>query len=146
MEDPGESAGVLLEVLKIAAGVRVARLATMERDGRVHLVPIVFAVEGKTIYTAVDHKPKRATELRRFRNARERPDVTILIDHYSEDWHDLWWVRLRGRARVLDSGDEAEQALDSLVAKYEQYTADRPQTPVLAIDVVDTRVWRAAGA
>lgn len=59
---------------------RVARLATVDPDGRPHLVPIVFVLEGETLYSAVDTKPKRSLRLRRVENARERPDVTALID------------------------------------------------------------------
>ena len=125
------------------AGSRVAHLATTDPDGRPHLVPIVFALEGDTLYTAVDAKPKRSRTLRRIENARERPQVTVLVDRYAEDWSRLWWVRLRGRARVLDGGDEAERALALLVEKYEQYTEVPPATPVLAIDVGEWRGWWA---
>ena len=75
---------------------RVARLATTDPDGRPHLVPIVFALDGDTLYSAVDRKPKRSQTLRRIENARARPDVTILVDHYEEDWSRLWWIRVRG--------------------------------------------------
>jgi len=105
---------------------RVARLATIDPDGRPHLVPIVFVLDGQRLYSAVDAKPKRSRRLRRVANARERPDVTVLVDHYEGDWGRLWWVSLRGRARVLDTGEEAERALRLLVDKYEQYVAGRP--------------------
>ncbi|HYY03677.1 MAG TPA: TIGR03668 family PPOX class F420-dependent oxidoreductase [Gaiellaceae bacterium] len=123
---------------------RVARLATTDPDGRPHLVPIVFALDGETLYSAVDRKPKRSRTLRRIENARARPDVTILVDHYEEDWQRLWWVRLRGRARVLDAGEEREHALALLAEKYEQYRAEPPDGPVLAVDIVEVREWRAA--
>ena len=122
----------------------VARLATLDADGRPHLVPIVFALLGDTLYTAVDAKPKRSRVLRRIENARERPDVTVLVDHYEDDWARLWWVRLRGRARVLDGGDEAARALEALAAKYEQYRREAPGLPVLAVDVDDWRAWSAS--
>jgi PPOX class probable F420-dependent enzyme len=125
------------------AAMRVARLATTDADGRPHLVPIVFALEGDTLYTAVDKKPKRSKRLRRIENARARPDVTVLIDHYEEDWNRLWWIRLRGRARVLESGQELEHALALLQEKYPQYREEPPDGPVLAIDVIETRVWSA---
>ena len=64
------------------AAARVARLATIDPDGRPHLVPIVFVLDGETLYTAVDEKPKRSRTLRRIENARARPDVTVLVDHY----------------------------------------------------------------
>jgi PPOX class probable F420-dependent enzyme len=124
---------------------RVARLATTGPDGRPHLVPIVFALEGDTLYSAVDRKPKRSRTLRRIENARVRPDVTVLVDHYDDDWSRLWWIRLRGRARVLDEGEERERALELLAEKYTQYRADPPDGPVLAVDVVETRAWSATG-
>jgi PPOX class probable F420-dependent enzyme len=124
-------------------GARVARLATADPDGRPHLVPIVFVVDGDTLYSAVDHKPKRSRTLRRIENARARPDVTVLVDHYEDDWRRLWWIRLRGRARVLDSGQERERALELLAEKYEQYQAQRPDGPVLAVDIIEVRDWSA---
>ena len=124
-------------------GARVARLATTDPDGRPHLVPIVFALDGGTLYSAVDRKPKSSSKLRRIENARARPDVTILVDHYEEDWARLWWIRLRGRARVLDDGDEREHALALLREKYSQYVKEPPEGPVLAVDVTEVREWQA---
>jgi hypothetical protein len=69
---------------------RVARLATIDADGRPHLVPVVFVLDGQRLYSAVDAKPKRSRRLRRLLNARERPDVTVLVDHYEDDWGRLW--------------------------------------------------------
>ena len=117
---------------------RVARLAT---TGRPHLVPIVFAVDGGILYSAVDRKPKRSRTLRRIENARARPEVTILVDHYEEDWRRLWWIRLRGRARVLDEGEEREHALALLSEKYPRYRTQPPDGPVLAVDVTEVREW-----
>jgi PPOX class probable F420-dependent enzyme len=125
------------------AAARVARLATLDPDGRPHLVPIVFALADETLYSAVDAKPKRSRTLRRIENARERPDVTVLVDEYDDDWRRLWWVRLRGHARVLDGGEEAARALELLVEKYEQYRAAPPGPPVLAVDIVEWRGWAA---
>jgi PPOX class probable F420-dependent enzyme len=123
------------------ATARVATLATTDPDSRPHLVPIVFALEGDTLYSAVDRKPKRSSKLRRIENARARPDVTILVDHYEEEWGRLWWMRLRGRARVLDEGEERERALALLQEKYPQYRSEPPDGPVLAVDVTDVRAW-----
>ena len=123
------------------ASARVARLATTDPDGRPHLVPIVFALEGETLYSAVDQKPKRSQRVRRIENARSRPEVTILVDHYDEDWGRLWWIRLRGRARVLDEGEERNRALELLREKYPQYRTEPPDGPVLAVDVTETRSW-----
>ena len=121
----------------------MARLATTDPDGRPHLVPIVFAIDGDTVYSAVDAKPKRSKTLRRIENARARPDVTVLVDHYDDDWTKLWWIRLRGRARVLDEGEERERALALLAEKYPQYRTEPPEGPVLAVDVIDVHDWDA---
>ena len=107
-------------------------------------MPIVFAVREETLYTAVDGKPKRSRRLRRIENARSRPDVTVLADHYEADWSRLWWVRLEGRARVLDAGEEAELALRLLIERYEQYRRETPGVPVLAIDIRRWSGWESA--
>jgi PPOX class probable F420-dependent enzyme len=122
---------------------RVARLATTDPDGRPHLVPIVFVLDGDTLYSAVDRKPKRSTTLRRIENARARPDVTVLVDHYDDDWTRLWWIRLRGSARILDAGEERAHALQLLREKYPQYRSEPPDGPVLAVDVTEVREWAA---
>jgi PPOX class probable F420-dependent enzyme len=126
------------------AAARVARLATIDADGRPHLVPIVFALDGDTVYSAVDSKAKRSRTLRRIENARARPDVTILVDHYEEDWNRLWWIRLRGRARALDAGAECERALELLRRKYPQYGMEQLGGPVLAVDVTEVREWTSS--
>jgi PPOX class probable F420-dependent enzyme len=126
------------------AAARIARLATTDPDGRPHLVPIVFALEGATLYSAVDHKPKRSRTLRRIENARARPQVTVLVDNYEEDWERLWWMRLRGTARVLDDGEERDRAIALLADKYPQYRGAPPDGPVLAVDIGEVRTWSAA--
>jgi PPOX class probable F420-dependent enzyme len=124
------------------ASAAVARLATAGADRQPHLVPIVFAVAGETIYSVVDAKPKRSTELRRLRNVESNPLVSVLVDHYDEaDWDALWWVRADGRARVLSLEEpEAARAVELLARRYPQ---QRPQGPVLAIDVQRWSGWAA---
>jgi PPOX class probable F420-dependent enzyme len=132
------------ELRSRVAEARAGRLATLDADGRPHVVPIVFVLDGDTLYSAVDAKPKRSRTLRRIENARRRPDVTVLVDHYEEDWNRLWWIRLRGCARVLDDGEEAAGALALLADKYDQYRLEPPGLPVLAIDIDDWRSWTAS--
>jgi PPOX class probable F420-dependent enzyme len=129
------------------ASARVARLATADRAGRPHLVPIVLAVDGDSVYSAVDHKPKRTAALRRLENVRANPRVALLADEYDDaDWTALWWVRAEGAARVLDPGSEdARHGVDLLVARYPQYRDARPQGPVLAIAVERWAGWSARG-
>jgi PPOX class probable F420-dependent enzyme len=127
------------------AEARVARLATIEADGRAHLVPICFAVEGGRLYSAVDQKPKRSRDLRRLRNLRERPWATVLVDHYEEDWSRLWWARLRGPTEIIEPGDAMERALALLTEKYPQYRREPPAGPVIAVDLAEWRTWSARG-
>ena len=129
------------DLARRAGAARVARRGPVRPDGRAHVVPICFVLEGDVLYSAVDQKPKRSRELQRLRNLRERPWATVLVDHYQEDWRGLWWVRMRGPARVLDAGEEAERALAALAAKYPQYRRDPPAGPVIAVDVADWRAW-----
>jgi PPOX class probable F420-dependent enzyme len=126
-----------------AAG-RVARLATIDPDGRPNLVPFVFALEGDTLYTSVDGKPKERRRLQRSANVERDPRVTVIVDSYDEDWDRVWWVRIRGQGRVLDEGPELEHARALLTEKYQQYTEDPPPGPVLAIRAVAWRGWSAS--
>jgi PPOX class probable F420-dependent enzyme len=123
------------------AAARVARLATANRDGQPHVVPITFAVDGDRIYTAVDHKPKTTPNLRRLRNIEENPRVALLADHYAEDWAALWWVRVDGRAVILAGDMVLERHLDALAARYEQYRQERPAGPVIVIEVDRWTGW-----
>jgi PPOX class probable F420-dependent enzyme len=125
------------------ASARVARLATVGADGRPHLVPVCFVLVGDTVYSPVDHKPKRTTALRRLANVAATGRASLLADHYAEDWTTLWWVRADGTGRVLD---RAPDAVDALAAKYPQYAAHPPAGPVLAVDVTAWTGWAAAGA
>ena len=107
-----------MDVVARFAAARIARLATVGADGVPHLVPLVFALDSDAIYSCVDHKPKRTTALRRLKNISGNPAVTLLVDHYDENWDHLWWVRVDGRARILDpDSDEGAAALDVLAAK-----------------------------
>lgn len=126
------------------AEARVACLATAGQSGKPHLVPITFALEGDTLYFAVDAKPKRTTHLQRLKNIAANPAVSVLIDHYEEDWSNLWWVRIDGTAVILKAGAGAERGLDLLVERYPQYREKRPEGPVVAISIDRISGWSAA--
>jgi PPOX class probable F420-dependent enzyme len=127
---------------------RVARLATADASSVPHLVPTVFALDGDTIYSAVDAKPKRTTALRRLANVIENPRASLLVDHYDDaDWSALWWARADGLGRVAEAGDaQADRGLALLADRYAQYRTDPPAGPVLAIEVERWSGWSAAGA
>ena len=126
------------------ATARVARLATVTPAGAPHLVPIVFALRGETIYSVVDQKPKRTTNLQRLANVRANGRASLLVDHYEEDWRNLWWVRADGAARTLEANDpEARSAIEVLSERYPQ---QRPTGSVLAVDVDRWTGWLGGSA
>ncbi len=124
------------------ASVPVARLATLGAAGP-HLVPIVFALDGDRVVSAVDDKPKRTTRLQRLANIARDPRVSLLADHYADDWEQLWWVRADGRARVVDDPARREKALDLLSVRYRQYRERRPDGPVVEVEVERWTGWSA---
>ncbi len=124
------------------AAARVARLATTDADGRPHLVPIVFVLDGDTLYSAVDRKPKRSRTLRRIENARARPDVTILVDRYDEDWTRLAWVLARGCARIIAASPAVLAALRDKYPQYRQMALEDAE--LIELQVERWTCWRAS--
>jgi len=125
------------------AAASVARLGTADAQGRPHVVVVTFAVDGDTVYTAVDQKPKSSGDLKRLRNVAENPRVTMLADHYSDDWGTLWWVRADGRATILDDSQQMAGPLRLLAERYWQYREAPPPGPVLAVTVERWSGWAA---
>ena len=123
------------------AAARVGRLATITPGGEPRVVPCCFALADETIVSAVDAKPKSTPALARLDNIRAHPVASLLVDEYDEDWSHLWWVRVDGAARVIESGPERERAIDRLVDKYEQYRAVRPPGAVLELTISSWRSW-----
>ena len=127
------------EAKKRFAQGRVARLATTDPDGNPHLVPICFAVQEDTIYSAVDAKPKTTRDLTRLRNIGANPNVTLLVDHYDDEWDQVWWVRADGTATVHDTHERGKQALTE---KYPQYqNAPENLGRIVAVDVNKWTSW-----
>jgi PPOX class probable F420-dependent enzyme len=124
---------------------RVAHLATADASGAPHVVPICFVLVEDSLYVAIDEKPKRGApmHLRRLLNIEQNPRVSVVADVYDDqDWSQLGYVLIRGRARVLLAGDEHEQALEALRRKYPQYRAMALEhRPVIAVDVERVTRW-----
>lgn len=127
------------------ARARVARLATADRDGRPHVVPICFAAVGSRLYSAIDEKPKRAEppRLKRVRNVMVNPYVALIVDDYREDWRRLWYVLVLGTADVIQPRTaEHARALRALRHKYRQYRTMRLEDrPVLGITPARMITW-----
>jgi PPOX class probable F420-dependent enzyme len=125
------------------ASAPVARLGTVASDGMPHLVPVVFALRDDVVYTAVDAKPKTTQRLRRLANIEGHPLVSLLVDHYADDWTQLWWVRIDGIAVIHHEGNVLHAGHDLLRAKYAQYQTVPLNGPVIAIAVQRWRSWHA---
>ena len=134
-------------VQKILKKARVARLATLDDKNRPHIVPICFVYDGKLFYTAVDRKPKRVTpeRLARLRNIRAVPRVALLIDEYDEDWTQLWYILIHGKAKLIPKSAHAEhaRAIRKLRAKYRQYAQGMlaDDAPIIRITPKRTTSW-----
>ncbi|KUI05507.1 F420-dependent protein [Mycolicibacterium acapulense] len=125
------------------AAAPVAALATVGPAGAPHLVPVVFAVHAGTAYTAVDAKRKSTRRLRRLSNIEGNPHVSMLVDHYDEDWAQLWWVRVDGRAEIHFSGEELATGYTLLRNKYPQYERIALDGPVVSVTITKWASWQA---
>lgn len=121
----------------------VARLSTVGRQGAPHLVPVVFAVHGGVVYTAVDAKRKTTQRLRRLTNIEANPQVSLIVDHYEDDWTRLWWVRADGHAEIHTRGEELATGYTLLRRKYPQYERLALDGPVVTVTVTRWASWQA---
>jgi len=130
----------------LVESARVARLATIAPDGRPHLVPVCFAWTEGRFAIAIDEKPKRSGPLARVRNIERDPRVTLLVDHYDDDWTHLAWLRIDGKAAVLSRGDARPDILAALRARYQQYASmDIESRPLILITPSRIASWRFTG-
>jgi PPOX class probable F420-dependent enzyme len=148
------SAPVISEAERLfLADGRTATLATIAPDGAPRLVPICFALadDVDVLYSPLDDKPKDVgdpRDLARVRDILARPDVSLLVHHWSEDWSALGWLRVGGRASLLEPGAGREHmaAVRALRGKYPQYAEHRLESrPIIRVEIVSTRSWGSLG-
>jgi len=145
MSGPREK--ISARVQKKLKQARVARFATLNAKGQPHIVPICFVYDGGVFYTAIDRKPKRVApeRLARLENIRAMPRVALLIDEYDEDWARLWYVLIRGKAKLLPKSAEEERAraIRKLRTKYSQYARGMlpDDAPVIRISPQRITSW-----
>jgi PPOX class probable F420-dependent enzyme len=121
----------------------VARLGLLDERDRPRVLPVTFAVFENALWSAIDWKPKRSAEPARVRRLRRRPEATLLVDAYSDDWSGLEWVELSGYMSILDA-DDAGDAVEALAAKYPQYRTRPPAGPLLRLAPEHFACWRAS--
>jgi PPOX class probable F420-dependent enzyme len=129
------------ELRRRFASSPVAHLSTVRPDGGPHVVPIVFVLVDDTVYSAVDAKPKRSRELQRLANVRADPRCALLVDHYEEDWRQLWWVRADGRGEIVGLRSAVHPGIRELVERFPQYRDEPPSGPLLVITVERWSGW-----
>lgn len=123
----------------------VLRLATVGNDGKPQVVPCTFAVDfAGQIVIGIDDKPKSTANLRRLRNIAENPRVSLLVDHYDDDWNQLWWARADGTARIERSGLDHASHWAALKRKYSQYEGQLLEGPVIVVQVESWSGWAFA--
>jgi PPOX class probable F420-dependent enzyme len=132
--------------LALLRSARIAHLATSDKSGQPHVIPICFVYDGKCFYSPIDEKPKHAapTKLKRLKNIRENPNIALVIDHYEEDWRKLGYILIFGKARILQSGEKHLRAVKLLRRKYRQYRAMAiDQRPMIVITAKRIVSWNA---
>lgn len=136
--------------LRFVAAQRVGRLATADRAGQPHVVPVCYACDGRSFFIALDAKPKRVAprQLKRIRNILDNPQVALVIDRYSDDWGMLAYLLVRGPAMLLPPADpEHVHAVGLLRARYPQYESmPIDGQPVIAIRPARITAWGAIEA
>lgn len=126
--------------------VPVAHLGVLDGDGHPRVLPVTFAVAAGAIWSAVDEKPKRRAgeQLARVRWLRARPQSTITIDRYDDDWTRLAWVQLIGVTAVVDAAGQ-DEVLAALAERYAPYRGAPPPGPLLRLTPSRAVCWRAQG-
>lgn len=128
-----------------ATAQRVARLATADREGHPHVVPVCYAWDGTRFVMPLDEKPKRVGDraLRRVRNIEARHEAALVIDRYDDDWSRLGYLLAQGQADLLppDAPDHPE-LLALLRARYPQYqTMALESRPLLTLTPSRITAW-----
>mgnify|MGYP001402033711 FL=1 len=115
----------------------VARFATT--DGiQPHLVPVVLVSEGNHIYLPIDGKLKKPGRLKRMSNIELHPEVALLVDHYEEDWSQLWWVRIDAIASIVPLPTAAR---NKFTEKYLGYGHTEIGIESIKLEVVNVQKW-----
>ena len=131
------------------AGALIGHLATADPSGAPHVIPVCYAFDGRAIFSVLDQKPKsaRLIQLRRVKNIQANPQVSLVVDHYEEDWSRLGYILVLGKAELLLEGEEHDGAIRLLRQKYPQYrTMDLEPNPVIKITPQRIVCWGALPA
>ena len=130
--------------LAFLRSARIGHLATSDKSGQPHVVPICFVFDGIDFFSPIDEKPKRTAprKLKRLKNIRANPRVSLVIDRYDEEWTKLGYVLVFGTARILSRGEKHREAVRLLRRKYRQYRSMAIQErPMIVIRPKRLTTW-----
>lgn len=128
--------------LRLLRSARIAHLATVDAGGQTYVVPICFVFDGKNFFSPIDEKPKRTVQLKRLRNIKANPSVSLVVDHYEENWDRLAYILVFGKARVLSTGVAHRAAVRLLRRKYPQYRRMNIDCrPIICVAPRRVRCW-----
>lgn len=128
------------EAIDLLSGARVGHLSTVTPANKPHVVPVTFVLVDGEVVTAIDHKPKKTRRLRRLTNIEANPAASLLVDHYSDDWDRLWWVRFDGLATIAADHPGAVAEFED---KYQQYRSHPPQGPFIVLTMEKLSWWES---
>lgn len=130
----------------------LGHLAYLDDRDHPRVLPVTYALSGDALWTAIDRKPKEVPPERiaRVRYLRRRPEATLCVDHYEDDWTRLAWVQAIGSVEVVELGagngnGAVDTALEALTQKYTAYRTEPPDGPLIALRPERVLCWRAAG-
>jgi len=124
-------------------------LATANRDGEPHVIPVCFARVGGDLYTVCDEKPKRAgaKQLKRLANLRENPRAALVVDDYDDEWSKLAYLLVHLVAAIVTDPGEYSTALAALRQRYAPYIGMplRADTnPMVRLQPTSAHFWTVA--
>ena len=88
--------------IEYLTGQGLARLATVGPDGQPHVVPVTFTYNAEE--DAIDVGGVDFGTTKKWRDARQNPRVTFLLDDVRPDPRRARAIEVRGRAEALASG------------------------------------------
>jgi len=126
----------------------VGHLATADRTGTPHVVPLCYARLGDLLYFVADDKPKRRgpRALKRLSNLADNPRAALVVDDYDADWTRLAYLLVHLDAAPVDDPTEYAAALDALRRRYPPYRSmplELDTHPMIRLTPRRWHLWRA---
>jgi PPOX class probable F420-dependent enzyme len=121
-------------------------LATVHARRGVDAVPVVYVVVpgslGATIVVPIDTvKPKRPGRLQRMANIEADARCVLLVDRFSDDWSQLWWVRVHADAAASPVTEAVATRLSDHFAEYRRLGA---VAAVITLRPTEVSGWSAS--